>query len=375
LQPHFADLIDPRSEPSGPRELLDLIGIALRAVLSGAAASTAIAASGHAQHDWLAPFFRWTNGIPARDTRRRVVCRLDPEAFPQRCAEGIAAWATCGVGDRRLVPIDGKTVRRGGRRGRGLGPPHRVSAWAGAHPVRRGPVAVADQSHASTALPKLREWLDRSGAWVTLDALGCPKAIAATIVEGGGDAILAVKENPPHPHEDMDAGFTAGLATDFAARDSSVARTAATNRGREELRECRVITWRTGLRDAGPWTGLTAIRGVPCQRVVEGVASLAVRYDLGGFVGTAEEYRNALRGHWGLANSWRWVLDGVFRADDSRHHAGNGCENLAWLRKRAISRLKQEKTSDASLKTKRPRCGWDHDHLAKVLAANKVEDA
>ncbi len=165
------------------------------------------------------------------------------------------------------------------------------------------------------------------------------------------------------------------METDFAGLDWSVARTEETNRGRQEVRECHVIVRPTGSRDAALWKGLTAIGLVLCRRVVEGVESIEFRYYIGSFAGTAEEYLNAIRGHWGIENSLHWVLDVVFREDDSRHHAGNSCENLALLRKLAISLLKQEQTSDASLKTRRLRCGWDNDYLAKVLAANNVEDA
>ena len=165
LQHHFADLIDPRSERSCQHELLDIVGIALCAVISGAEAWTAIEAYGHAKRDWLAQFFRLPNGIPSHDTFRRVFCLLDPEAFQRSFADWIAALAACGVGDRRLVPIDGKTVRRSGRRGLGLTPLHLVSAWAGANHVSLGQVAVDDKSNEITAIPRLLELLDLSGAW------------------------------------------------------------------------------------------------------------------------------------------------------------------------------------------------------------------
>ncbi|HMB05849.1 MAG TPA: ISAs1 family transposase, partial [Isosphaeraceae bacterium] len=155
----------------------------------------------------------------------------------------------------------------------------------------------------------------------------------------------------------------------------SVARTEEINRGRDEWRECHVIVGPTGLRDAGLWASLTAICMVLCHRVVEGVEGIELRYYIGSFVGTAEEYLGAIRGHWGIENSLHWVLDVVFREDDSRHYAGNSGENLALLRRLAISLLKQEKSSNASLKTKRLRCGWDDDYLAKVLATNNIEDA
>jgi len=375
LHYHFADLIDPRVERSRRHELLDIIGIAICAVISGAESWTAVEAYGYAKQDWLAQFLRLPNGIPSHDTFRRVFCLLDPEAFQRSFADWIAALAECGVESRRPIPIDGKTVRRSGRRGRGLAPLHLVSAWAGANHVSLGQVAVDDKSNEITAIPRLLELLDLSGALVTIDAMGCQKEIAAKIVTGGGDYILAVKDNQPNLHQDIQDSFDSALETDFAGLDWSVARTEETNRGRQEVRECHVIVRPTGLRDAALWKGLTAICLVLCRRVVEGVESIEFRYYIGSFAGTAEEYLNAIRGHWGIENSLHWVLDVVFREDDSRHHAGNSCENLALLRKLAISLLKQEQTSDASLKTRRLRCGWDNDYLAKVLAANNVEDA
>jgi predicted transposase YbfD/YdcC len=375
LRHHFADLIDPRSERSRRHELLDVVGIAICAVISGAESWTAIEAYGQAKRDWLARYFGLPHGIPSHDAFRRVFCLIDPESFQRSFAGWIAALAGRGVGSRRAIPIDGKAARRSGRRGGGPAPLHLVSAWAGANHVTLGQVAVDDKSNEITAIPRLLELLDLSGALVTIDAMGCQKDIAAKIVTGGGDYILAVKENQPHLYEDIDACFTAALEDDFAGPEWSVARTEEPNRGRQEVRECHVIARPGGLRDAGLGAGLAAICMVLRRRVAEGVESVEVRYYIGSFAGTAQEYLAAIRGHWGIENAPHWVLDVVFREDESRHHAGNSGENLALLRRLAISLLKQEESSDASLKTKRLRCGWDDDYLAKVLATSNVEDA
>ena len=372
---HFADLRDPRTDRCRRHELLDIIGIALCAVIAGAESWIAVEAYGHAKKVGLAQYFRLPNGIPSHDTFRRVFCLLDPEAFPRSFAAWVAALAERGVGSRLTIPIDGKTARRSGRRGCGLAPLHLVSAWAGAHHVSLGQVAVDDKSNEITAIPRLLELLDLSGALVTIDAMGCQKEIAAQIVTSGGDSILAVKDNQPHLHEDLQHCFTEALDHDFEGLEWSVARTEETNRGRDEVRECHVITHPTGLRDARLWKGLAAICMVLSRRVVEGVEHIEFRYYIGSFVGTAEEYRDAIRGHWGIENSLHWVLDVVFREDESRHCAGHGGENLALLRRLAISLLKQEQTFDSSLKTKRLRCGWDNDYIAKVLTTTNLEDA
>jgi predicted transposase YbfD/YdcC len=234
---------------------------------------------------------------------------------------------------------------------------------------------VEDKSNEITAIPRLLELLDLSGALVTIDAMGTQKEIAAKIITGGGDYILAVKDNQPNLHQDIQDGFRSALETDFAGLEWSSALTEEINRGREETRECHVITRPGGLRDAALWKGLAAICMVLRRRVVEGVEEVEFHYYIGSFVGTAEEYLRAIRGHWGIENSLHWVLDVVFREDESRHHAGNSGENLALLRRLALSLLKQEKESNSSLKTKRLRCGWDNDYVAKVLTATNLEDA
>src|SRR3954451_71024 len=227
---HFDHLSDPRTERCRRHELLDIVGIALCAVIAGAESWTAVEAYGHAKHDWLARHFRLPNGIPSHDTFRRVFCLLDPLAFQGSFAEWIAALAECGVGSRRAIPIDGKTVRRSGRRRRGLAPLHLVTAWAGANHVSLGQVAVDDKSNEITAIPRLLELLDVKGALVTIDAMGCQKEIAANIVTGGGDYLLAVKDNQPSLHQDIKDCFDSALETDFAGLEFSVARTEETNR-------------------------------------------------------------------------------------------------------------------------------------------------
>lgn len=375
LRHHFADLLDPRSEHSRRHELLDIIGIALCAVVSGAESWTAVEAYGRAKHGWLTNFLALPNGIPSHDTFRRVFCLLDPEAFQRSFADWVAALADRNVGSLRIIPIDGKTARRSGRRRRGLAPLHLVSAWAGANHVSLGQVAVDDKSNEITAIPRLLELLDLKGALVTIDAMGCQKEIAAKIVTGGGDYLLAVKDNHPDLHQDIQDSFDGALETDFAGLEWSVARTEETNRGREELRECHVISRPRGLRDAGLWKGLAAICLVLTRRVEDGVEGVEFRYYIGSFAGTAEEYLRATRSHWGIENSLHWVLDVVFREDESRHHAGNSGENLGLLRRLALSLLSQEKTTAASLKTKRLRCGWDDDYLAKVITSAVLRDA
>ena len=370
---HFQDLADPRVERTRKHPLINIAFIAVCGVLSGANSFAAIHEFGCDRRTWIARFLDLANGIPSEDTFRRVLARLDPGAF-EKC---LLSWmqAVQDATENRLIAIDGKTLRGWYNKRDGKAAIPMVSAWATENKLSLGQVVVGEKSNEIPAIPELLRLLDLSGALVTIDAMGCQKEIAAKVVDRGGDYLLAVKENQPHLYEDIDARFTEALETDFAGLEYSMARTEEPNRGRQEVRECHVIAHPEGLRDAGLWAGLAAICMVLSHRVVAGVESIECRFYIGSFVGTAQEYLSAIRGHWGIENSLHWVLDVVFREDDSRHHAGNSGENLALLRRLAISLLEREKSSDDSLKTKRLRCGWDDGYLAKVLAAGQVEDA
>src|SRR3954452_21445208 len=225
LRHHFADLLDPRGERSRRHELLDIIGIAICAVISGAESWTAVEAYGHAKLDWLKSLLALPDGIPSHDTFRRVFCLLDPEALQQSFADWVAAMADRGAGTLRVIPIDGKTARRSGPRRKGLAPLHLVSAWASANQVSLGQVAVDEKSNEITAIPRLLELLDLSGALVTIDAMGCQKEIATKIITRGGAYIPAGQDNHPHLHQDIDDSFMAAMEADFAGLEWSVART------------------------------------------------------------------------------------------------------------------------------------------------------
>jgi predicted transposase YbfD/YdcC len=185
IQTHFADLKDPRIERSKQHDLMDIVVIAICAVICGAEGWQDIANYGHAKHDWLKTFLKLPNGIPSHDTFRRVFCLLNPVAFHdcfQRWIDALSA----GLGLQRIA-IDGKSVRRSFDHASGKAALHLVSAWACEQHLVLGQVAVDGKSNEITAIPKLLEFLDISGAMVSIDAMGCQKEIAATIRAGGGD--------------------------------------------------------------------------------------------------------------------------------------------------------------------------------------------
>jgi predicted transposase YbfD/YdcC len=305
------------------------------------------------------------------------VCLLDPLAF-QAC---FSDWMTALMERHGLTPIplarpelrpiaiDGKTQRGSARRTVGQSPLHLVSAWSVENHLTLGQVATDAKSNEITAIPELLKLLDLEGAVVTIDAMGCQKEIAAGIVHEGGEYVLAVKENQPHLYEDIQHAFEEALEHGEPGVDFTECQTEEIQSGRQETRTCCVITNPRGIRNLGLWTQLTAICMVVSQRVVNGVPGSEIRYYIGSVAGTAEQYLQWVRGHWGIENSLHWVLDVCFREDDQRHWAGNSAENLAWLRKLALCLLKAERNSTGkSIHRRRLLAGWKDDYLLSVLA-------
>jgi predicted transposase YbfD/YdcC len=374
---HFAELPDPRREQGRIHQLDEIVFMAICAVLCGADSWEEIAAYARSKFDWLKTFLTLPGGIPSHDTFRRVFCLLDPVAF-QEC---FYAWMTALMQQRGLTPvptdpparkpvaIDGKTQRGSARHTVGQSALHVVSAFAVENHLSLGQVATDAKSNEITAIPELLKLLDLDGAVVTIDAMGCQKDIATEIVGAGGEYVLAVKENQPHLYEDVQRAFDEALDQGEPGVDFTECQTEEVRSGRQETRTCCVITNPQGIRDAGLWTGLTAICMVISHRVVNGVAGSETRYFIGSVAGTAAEYLRWVRGHWGIENSLHWVLDVCFREDDQRHWAGNSAENLAWLRKLALCLLKSEKNSKGkSIHTRRLLAGWKNDYLLSVLA-------
>src|SRR3954454_13392780 len=254
---HFAELRDPRRQHGQRHRLLDIIVIALCAVIAGSDTWQEVETFTRRRRDWLARFLDLDNGVPCHDTFERVFDRLDPLAL-QRC---LLSWLTAACGGLRVghVAIDGKTARRSGSQARGIKALHLVSAWATEHSLTLGQIATEEKSNEITAIPQLLELLDLNGALVSIDAMGCQKEIAADIIGRGGQYVLAAKENQPHLYEDIERAFDEALDRGEPGVDFTECQTEEVRSGRQETRCCCVITNPEGIRDAGLWAGLTAI--------------------------------------------------------------------------------------------------------------------
>jgi predicted transposase YbfD/YdcC len=362
IHTYFSKLKDPRRAPR--HHLLDIIGIAICAVISGANDWQQIATFARERQAWLQRFFELPNGIPCHDTFERVFDRIQPRAFSAAFGQWMQALAN-GVGIRQIA-IDGKTLRGSGSASRGLGPLHLVSAWATENHLALGQMAVAGKSNEITAIPALLELLDLHGALVTIDAMGCQKAIAQKVIDGGGDYALTVKANQGHLLADIQQSFIDASEKDFAGMKYDTYETRERGHGREEYRCYSVLHWTEGIRNREDWAGLTTIGICHTQRTVQGKVSEETRYFIGSKEASACYYGTALRGHWGIENNLHWQLDVTFREDSNREQGRNAAANLASVRKLALILLKQHSAKE-SIACKRLHAALSVDFLQQVV--------
>jgi len=358
---YFGKLRDPRIKRRKKHLLLDIIVIALCGVISGCNDWQQIATFGRSRLDWLKRFLRLPEGIPSHDTFERVFDRLDPKAF-QAC---FRAWMQAlheALGLSQIA-IDGKTLR--GSAASDLKGLHLVSAWATANCLSLGQVAVEEKSNEIPAIPKLLELLDVYGALVTIDAMGCQKEIAAKIVERGGDYVLTVKDNQPALFAEIQDCFEKALEQDFAGLEHDSHTTKDQSHGRQETRYYHTIA-DPDLPSKEHWAGLRVI-GMCCSECTrDGKETSEVRFFIGSRKAKAKVYGNAFRSHWGIENKLHWQLDVSFAEDRNRVTKRHGAENLALVRRLAVSLLKQH-PDKRSIACKRLLAALDPAFLEDVL--------
>lgn len=360
---HFATLPDPRIDRAKRHALVDIITIALCAVICGADSWVEVERFGRAKRSWLQTFLALPSGIPSHDTVGRVFAALDPTAFETAFLGWVQSLVTATAGE--VVAIDGKTLRRRYDRTDDRAALHLVSAWATTTGVVLGQVATDAHSNEITAIPALLDVLALDGMTVTIDAMGCQTAIARQIVAGGGDYVLALKENQATLHELVRHHFA------LAANDPSH-RTVDKDHGRLEVRQCRVTDAPAVLAWLDPeqtWPGLRSIAAVTGERRIGEACTSETRYSLTSLPADPVRIGRAVRAHWGIENRLHWVLDLAFREDESRIRTGHAAENVAVVRRLALTLLRRESTAKVGIKAKRLMCGWDETYLVKVLTA------
>jgi len=384
---HFEPLPDPRHTRNRRHLLSDIIAIAVCGVIVGCEGPTAMAWWAREKKDWLEEWLALPEGIPSRDCIRRVLSALKPKAF-QACFQ---SWITACLVDHDpaaepTIAIDGKTMRRSHDRAAGLGPLHLVSAWASEQGLAlsipggiAGQVATEEKSNEITAIPVLLDQIDVKGAIVTIDAMGCQKEIAEKIVTAQGNFVLAVKDNQPKLYQAIQAYFTEHPEYDlqhvshrrYETIEKSIPAGIA-GHGRRDERYYYLAKLPRDFPLKKAWPSVKAIgMAVRITEKSDGTTSDDVRYFIVSRYLSGPRFAQAVRGHWGIENSLHWVLDVTFNEDQSRTRNRHMADNLSWLRRFAISLLKQH-PSKHSMKGKSRIAGWSNDFLMQVLTPQRV---
>jgi predicted transposase YbfD/YdcC len=365
IEEHFSDLPDPRRR-EGIYPLVNIVVIAVCAVIGGADDFVSIAGWGRMKKKWLAKFLDLSAGIPSHDRFNAIFKAIKPAEF-EKC---LLRWMTAlhEITDGQVIAIDGKTLRRSFDAASSKAAIHMVSAWATANHISLGQVVVDEKSNEITAIPKLLEILDLSGCLVTIDAMGCQKEIARKIVDQKADYVLAVKDNQPKLCEAIGEFFGEQLEDDLQSVPHRQHETHEKGHGRRDDRYYYLAKLPAVFPAAEEWPGIKAIgMAVRVTEHKDGRASDDVRYYITSRYTSGQRFAEAVRGHWGVENALHWQLDVTFQEDQCRIRKGHADANFSLLRRASLSLLKNNRSQKVGVKNKRLFAAWDETYLLEVL--------
>jgi predicted transposase YbfD/YdcC len=369
---YFESLSDPRHTRNRKHLLVDIAVISVCGILCGCDGPTAIHRWAALQVDWLSLHLTLPNGIPSRDCIRRLLLALKPEAF-QRCFQN---WITDAIvmddsNLQRIVAIDGKTNRRSHDHAKGLGALHIVSAWDSEEGIALGQVATDAKSNEITAIPLLLEQINLTDTIITIDAMGCQKNIVEQIVDGGGDAVIGVKDNQPTLKAAIENHFKEHLNRDLEDLRYRFYETHDEGHGRKDERSYYLTKTPSDFGPKEDWPWVKAIGyTLRITQHADGTETDEVRYYICTRYLSGKRFAEAVRKHWSI-ESMHWVLDVNFREDESRTRERILGNNLSWLRRFAITLLKRHPAKD-SLRGKMVSCMASTAFLTEVLSLNRV---
>lgn len=361
---HFSSLKDHRLDRNKLHSLIDIIVLAICAISSGANGWEAIEDFGKEKEAWLRQYIPLKNGIPSHDCIAYTLCRVSPMAFRDCFMNWVNAVKEQTAGE--VVAIDGKTARGSRDRKNNRHPLHMVSAWACSNRLVLAQEATAEKSNEITAIPKLLAILELKGCIVTLDAMGCQKAIAAQIIQQGADYVLGLKGNQGHLHEAVEDFFNTAQSADFRAVDYDYIEEIDKDHGRLETRRYWITEELSSLSAVTDWTGLRSIGKVERECWQNDKKTVETRYFINSIPADAGQFAKAVRGHWGVENPLHWRLDVILGDDASRIRKNNGPAIITSMRQLCLNLFENEPSS-LSLAKKRRKAAWNDEYRAKVL--------
>jgi predicted transposase YbfD/YdcC len=361
----FSRLEDPRSGPAKRYGLSEIIVMAICAVLCGADDWVEVADWCEDEGEWLKGFLDLPHGTPSHDTFGDVFRVLDPDVFESCFREWIGGLV--GV-VKDIIALDGKTVR--GSKDGSIPPLHLVSAYATSLGLTLGQEGSAGKGNELKAVRALLDTLVLDGCIVTLDALGCQTDIAATIVDKGGDYVLAVKANQKTLSEALAESFETGDTLGWGSADVQHQTTVEKDHGRIETRRAVLVFQIDWLPDAirKEWPTLGAVGMIETTQEKGTTVSTDRRYFImSRGVTKVGDFSRAVRAHWGI-ESMHWVLDVTFREDACRVRKDQAARNLSLLRKITFAMLRLDTAyPKSSLRQRRARASRKPLYRADLL--------
>lgn len=365
IKEHFSPLSDPRVLLKTRHKLVDVVVLTLCAVIAGADDWVEIAAFGREKEEWFKTFLELPGGIPSHDTFGRVFALIDPDEFGKCFINWIRG--TLPMSDSDVIAIDGKTGRRSHDRANGKSAIHMVSAWAVHNRLILGQVKTDDKSNEITAIPELLKLVDIKGCVVTTDAMGCQKEIAKQIVDQGGDYVFSLKGNQGNLHKEVELLFQDAKKNGNKALEPQTYTTVDGGHGRIETRHYTLTAHVDWFEEKSKWKKLTTFGMVESSREIGDKIEQETRYFISSLSCDVKRFAQAARDHWGVENSLHWCLDISFREDDNRVRVGHAPENLAIIRRFALSLIKQDPLRKIGVKASRKRAGWSNHYLLHLL--------
>lgn len=371
---YFEALEDPRVADRNLRHKLeDIFTITILGTICGADNWVEINNFALAKEDWLREFLELPHGIPSHDTLGRVFALLDASIFEQCFTE----WAHSlplllpedGAMKKEIIAVDGKTSRGSHNRRKGQHPLHMVSAWACEQGLVLGQVSTAQKSNEIEAIPRLLNMIEIENSIITIDAMGCQKAIATQIRKHKADYILALKDN--HPTLAYVAHYAMKMAESKTFEGTPYLRQLekVKEHGRQETRRYTLLSCNQHLLSKAKWPGLQSIGMVEVKRTVNYETTRSIRY----FVTSLQyhqmaDFMRGVRNHWNIEINLHWSLDVSFEDDKNRTRTGNAQENLSIIKRIALNLLNKENSTKIGIKAKRKKAGWNNKYLKQIIA-------